>query len=147
MTLQQWLEDSWIRQITRSKQEVANLTRVAEREIADAILHGMSADNVFVHAYNAVRTLCQVALHASGFAVPKGGDQHLRVIESLKFTLGDQWADEAVYYDHCRRTRHKLMYDNTDIVQQRDAENLLASAKKLQNAIKQWLSDKHPDMV
>ena len=147
MTLQQWLDNSWIREAERSRQETRSLLGIAEREIADASLEGISGDGRFNHAYNAVRTLCQVALLACGFSVPKGGRQHERVIESLKFTLGQEWSEEADYFDLCRRMRHKSSYEGTGIAQSKDADDLLAAARKLYQAIEVWLATKHPDLV
>ncbi len=147
MTLQQWRDNGWIAEVDRSRVEVANLLGIAQREIADGSLEGMSADGVFDHAYGAVRTLCQVALHACGYSVPKGTDQHLRTIESLKFTLGGEWVEAADHYDRCRRMRHQSLYDRSGVVRAKDAFDLLASAKALADTVRQWLSKNHPDLV
>lgn len=147
MTLQQWRDNGWLAEVEPSKMEVANLLGIARREIADASLQGMSADGVFDHAYSAVRTLCQAALHASGFSVPKDSRQHERVIESLKFTLAGKWTQEADYYDQCRRTRHQSLYDRSGVAQPKDALDLLHSAKRLLEAVNQWLADNHSDLM
>ena len=84
---------------------------------------------------------------ASGFVVPKGMLQHQRVIESLKFTLGSEWADETDYFDLCRRNRHKSIYEQSGINQPRDADQLLESAKKLLTATEAWLQRDHPDLI
>lgn len=147
MTLQQWLDNGWVISAVPSRLELANLLSIAEREIADASLQGMSADGAFDHAYSAVRTLCQAALHATGYSIQRGVREHERVIESLKFTLDDEWTQEADYYDHCRRKRHQTMYERSGVTQAKDAAELVASAKRLLGAVRQWLSDKHPEML
>ena len=147
MSLQQWLENSWIRRVDTSTQEIAGLLQIAERETADARLPGISCDGRFEHAYNAVRSLAQLALHASGHVVPKGVRQHERTIESLKFTLGQDWSDEADYFDQCRRSRNKSLYDRAGMIQQRDADELLARAENLEPAVRAWLRDNHPDAL
>lgn len=147
MTLEQWFDSAWITKTTPSRLEVPNLLGIAEREIADASLQGMSADGVLEHAYGAVRTLCQAALHASGYSVPKAQRPHERALESLKFTLGEEWADEADYFDRCRRKRHQSMYERSGVAQEKDAAELLASARRLLPAVKKWLKDHHPDML
>ncbi len=76
MSLPQWLANSWIRKTARSAEHVGDLLAIADRQIADAGLAGISADGRFTHAYDAVRTLCEIALHAAGFGVPKGERQH-----------------------------------------------------------------------
>ena len=147
MSLQQWLDNSWITKSTPSREDIAGLIQIAERNLADASLEGLSPDGRFSLAYDAVRCLCQAALTASGFVVPKGMRQHERVIESLKFTLGNEWADETDYFDRCRRGRHKSIYERSGINQPRDADQLLESAQKLLTATKEWLQHDHPDLI
>ncbi len=147
MSLQQWLDNSWIRKTERSAEQIDELLAIASRQIADASLEGISADGRFNHAYDAVRVLCELALHAAGYSVPKGGRQHERSIESLKFTLGNQWATEADYFDRCRRRRHESMYDRSGVTQAGDADELLARARELHEAVNTWLRLHHPDLV
>ncbi len=151
MSLQQWLDNAWIIKVQAPRQETAqetaNLLAIAEREIEDAALEGISVDGRFSHAYNAVRMLCQVALHAEGYAVPKGGRQHERTLESLRFTLDGDWSKEVDYLDRCRRSRHKAVYEQTDVTQHQDADQLLTLAKKLLPSVKEWLSRNHADLV
>ncbi|MCH8146566.1 MAG: hypothetical protein IH987_01015 [Planctomycetes bacterium] len=146
MSLQQWLENSRIVRADPSKVEAADLLGLVDRDIADGSLEKISLDGRFEHAYSAMRTLCQLALHAEGYRVRK--DQgHKRVIESLKYTLGPEWNDQADYFDICRRTRHRLMYDRADVVNQTDADELLESAKKLRKDVIAWLRSNHGYLV
>ncbi len=148
MSLQQWLENSWISQVEpATKAEAAGLLAIADREIADASLDGISPDGRFALAYNAVRALGQLALRAAGFIVTKGMRQHERTIESLKFTLGGGWTDEVDYLDQCRRLRNKSQYDRSGQMQQRDADDLLASAVKLRTSVLKWLEENHPALI
>ncbi|MCH7705062.1 MAG: hypothetical protein IIB61_08120, partial [Planctomycetes bacterium] len=112
----------------------------------DASVEALSSDGRFDHAYAAVRSMGQAALLASGFAVPKGSRQHERVIESIRFTLGDEWSTEVDYYDRCRRMRHQSMYDHSGVAQESDAQELVSSAKRLFEALREWLSDRHADL-
>ena len=68
MSLHQWPDDGWIGKIEPSQQEVTSLLRIADRELNDASVAGLSPDGRLEHAYAAVRVLCQVALHAGGYA-------------------------------------------------------------------------------
>lgn len=147
MSLQQWLRNSWLRKIERSALEIANSLAIAEREISDGSLEGISPDGRFEHAYNAIRALCEVALHAEGFVVPKGQRPHERVIESLKFTLGEGYSDDVDFFDRSRRRRHQTTYDQPGTIQQRDADELLDAAKKLDTNVRSWLERNHPDLL
>ena len=147
MSLQQWLDNAWLKRATPSAQVVQSLLAIAEREIADASLEGISADGRFDHAYDAVRSLCEAALHASGYAVPKGGRKHERVIESLKFTVDGPWTDEVDLFDRSRRLRHQSIYERIGVVRQRDADDLLETARRLLEATREWLHAQHPELV
>ncbi|HUU60582.1 MAG TPA: hypothetical protein VMZ50_13660 [Phycisphaerae bacterium] len=147
MSLQQWVDNAWARTIEPSRQAVADLLTIADREIADASVDAISVDGRFDHAYSAVRSLCEAALHASGYTIPKGGRQHERVIESLKFTLGGHWGREVDFLDRCRRLRHQTLYERSGVAQAGDANQLLDIARKLNAEVRQWLGDHHPDLA
>ncbi len=147
MSLQDWLEDSWLTKTEPTARGMQDLLAIADRQIADAGLEGMSADGRFDHAYEAVRALCQAALYASGYAVPKRGDTHQRVIDSLKFTVGGDAGAQVDYFDRCRRVRHKTMYERADVVQRAEADKLLAAARELRDHVRQWFQEEHPDLV
>jgi len=117
---------------------------IASRELHDASLSGISTDGKFDHAYAAVRSLCDAALHAAGFQVPKGQRQHERVIESLKYTVGGRWAAQYDYLDRCRRKRHQNVYDTVGLIQEQDAEDLLETARSLYKEVLDWLKANHP---
>jgi len=144
MSLEQWLDNAWVMRIEPSARSISDSLAIARREVADASLQGMSADGRFDHAYDAIRGLCEAALHAAGFAVPKGARKHERLIESLKFTLQGRWLQDADFLDRCRRRRHQTMYERIGVVQQRDADELLATASNLHRDVRKWLRARHP---
>jgi len=147
MSLQQWHENAWLNKVQPSRHTVASLLEKAERDIADASVEALSVDGRFGHAYDAVRSLCETALHAAGYEVPRGQRAHERVLESLKFTLGGPWVATADFFSQCRRQRHDLMYKRAGVSQQKDADDLLQSARSLYEAVRDWLRRKHPDLL
>ena len=147
MSLRQWLDNAWLKQITPSAQVVESLLAIAEREIGDASLDGISVDGRFDHAYDAIRSLCEAALRASGYDVPRGGRKHEHVIASLEFTVDGQWTDEVDLLDRARRLRHQSLYERIGVVQRQDADDLLATARRLLEATRRWLQETHPELV
>jgi hypothetical protein len=147
MSLKQWLANSWIRQAPPNPVEISSLLNVARRDIADGGLEGISPDGRFDQAYEAVRTLCEVALLACGYQVPKGARKHELLIASLQFTLDNMWTGEVDFLDYCRRQRHQSLYDRVGVVQRSDADELLAMAKRLSDAVRRWLAEEHPELV
>jgi hypothetical protein len=147
MSLQQWLDNSWITRIKPSSEEVVSLLEIARREIGDGSVEGLSPDGRFTHAYNAARILCEVALNAEGYNVPKGSREHERTIESLRFTLGGDLGVQVDYFDRCRRQRHQSLYERSGVSREKDANDLLDAARKLDVAVREWLNRQHPDLV
>ena len=147
MSLQQWLDNSWIKKITTSREAIRGFLSIADREIADASLDGMSPDGKFDHAYSAVRCLCDAALHACGYGASKGSGAHERVIGSLKFSLGDEWAEDVDFLDFCRRRRNQTIYDMAGTVQDRDAQELLDVAVRLRSDVWEWLKQNSPRLL
>jgi hypothetical protein len=66
MTLQNLLGIS-LDAITPDRDTVAKLLAAADRNLADAQLAGLSAENRFDAAYKAIMQLAMVALHANGY--------------------------------------------------------------------------------
>ena len=147
MSLDEWLSSSWINAIEPSAGTIASLLAIADREIADASGESMSPDGRFGHAYGAIRALCEAALRAAGYVVPKSGRKHERVLQSLQFTIDGDWTAEVDFFDRARRLRHQTIYERTGVVQPRDADDLLATAKRLVTAVREWLRDRHPDLA
>lgn len=147
MSLQEWCENHWIHECERSANEIANLLAIAEREISDAGLASISSDGRFSHAYNAVRALCTAALHACGYRAAKGSSSHKRLIESLGLTVGEEMSGRIDYLDRCRRHRNRSMYDQSDSVQPREADELLVAAKNLQQEVRTWFENEHADLL
>ena len=147
MSLEQSLEKSWVNKTERSAHEVSNLLDIASREIADASLEGISSDGRFAHAYAAVRALCEIALHACGYTLPKGERKHERAIESLNFTIGPEWSNSVDFFDRCRRLRHRATLDCSGVAQPKEADDLLEEAQRLLDAVKVWLAEEHPDLA
>ena len=145
--MQLWRSNDWIRPTDRSPQVVGNLLDLARRQINDASLEGISPDGRFDHAYAAIRSLCEAALHAAGYSVPKGGRAHERVIGSLRFTVAGDWGEDVDFLDQCRRLRHQSIYERTGVAQRKDADDLLDTARRLLAGVEEWLAREHEDLV
>lgn len=67
MSLKKWVEFGWLRPHESSRQEIAGLLSIVDRDLKDANEHSISADWRFGIAYNAALKLCTILLHASGY--------------------------------------------------------------------------------
>lgn len=69
------------------------LLGIAERCVSDASLAGISSDGRLNNADDVVRCVCEAALHAHGYRVPRDDKRkHQRVIDSLEYTIGGAFA-------------------------------------------------------
>lgn len=82
--MQEWSQRGWIEAHKTSREEIGNLLRIAERDLAQSDTTGLSPDWQLNIAYNAALQCATAALAASGFR-PR---DHYYAIESLRFTLG-----------------------------------------------------------
>ena len=145
MTLKQWHGNGWLKAEPTSRQEIANLLAIVERDMKDAT-GSVSSDWRFGIAYNAALKLCTIALRAEGYRAAHGL-QHYRTIMSLPLTLGESHGDDATYLDACRSRRNKVEYDYVGGASDDDAQELLSFVKELRQAVLAWLKDNHPELM
>lgn len=146
MSLQNWAGNGWLSRHETSPQEIANLLAVVDRDLADAG-GDISADWRFGIAYNGALKLCTILLYASGYRTSRDGNQHYRTINAVPLILGAERQDDADYLDGCRRKRNIAEYDRTDVVTERDAEELVEFTEELRGAVLKWLEQYYPDLV
>jgi hypothetical protein len=88
-----------------------------------------------------------VALHASGYAAPKGPGQHKRGIDSLPYTLGREWSDVANYVEQCSRLRGQALYERVGVASEEEVTELLQTAEQLRTDVLAWLKTNHADLL
>jgi hypothetical protein len=86
-SLQDWRKFGWLKEHKTSRQEIADLFAVADRDLAASETPGLHNDWRFNISYNAALQLASAALAAAGFHAERA-NHHYRVIESLGLTLG-----------------------------------------------------------
>lgn len=147
MSLEQWLRSGWLQRNEPTVAQIQRLLQVVDQNISDAQAVGLSADGRFQHAYNAALQVCMIALLASGYQVPKGGSLHKRGIDSLRYTLGAKWSDTADHIERCSRLRGQATYERIGVVSEKDADDLLGTAKELRTDVINWLKASRPALV
>lgn len=144
MTLEQWRKNSWLREEAATKNEIKDLLAVVDREIADASIKQVSSDGRFMHAYDAALNLCAIALRVSGHTVPKGGSHHKRTIGALPLVLGQKYQEVSDQIELASRWRGQAMYDRAEVVQAKDADELVETAQQLRESVLAWIAQEHP---
>ena len=118
---------------------------VADRDLADAIVPGLSTDGRLSIAYNAALQLAAAALAAAGYRVSREGHPY-RLIQSLHLTIG---APPAVVdqLDLMRRKRNMADYQQAGRILDLEAAAMHDVAVRLREIVVAWLSKEHPEML
>ena len=69
MSLEQWLNNGWLRSHETSPREISELLSVTERDLKDARSADLSPDWTMSIAYNAALQAASAALAASGYGM------------------------------------------------------------------------------
>ncbi len=138
MSLADWAKNGWLRPHKISKEEIANLLEIVERDLKDASAKGLSDDWKFGIAYNAALKLCTILLHSSGYR-PEKNLAHYRALQSLPLILGDKYKSDADYLDTCRKKRNETEYEFAGNVSEDEVIELLDFCKELKSAVLTWL--------
>ena len=145
MTLQKWFNYGWLKEHKTSREEIANLLMIVNRDLEDAA-GDISHDWQFGIAYNAALKLCTVLLYAEGFR-PERTLQHYRTIKALPMILGSIRENDASYLDTCRTKRNVIEYDYIGGVSEKDVKELIEFVRELKQDVMKWVKEKHPELT
>ena len=145
MTLKQWQTNGWLKIEPTSRDEIANMLAMVDRDLHDAA-GSISPDWRFGIAYNAALKLCTILVRAEGVR-PAHGLQHYRAIMAMPLVLGQGRQADANYLDSCRTKRNTVEYDYVGGASDADADELIEFATELKAEVLKWLKDNHPKLL
>jgi hypothetical protein len=125
-----------------SKQEIDDLRSAVARNLRDAAIDALSADNRFGLAYEAALLLSKMALACAGYRV-KGQGAHQTSFLALPLAFGGASKKTAAYFDRCRRKRNAISYDTANVVTDTEVKEILAKAKGFQQTVEAWIAKNH----
>ena len=118
----------------------------AERNLADAQVDRISAENRFDAAYKAIMQLANAALQASGYrTLTSRPGHHITMIQTLGRTIGLD-PDRIITLDALRKQRNVADYSG-DVVPESAVEQCIASARDLLDEIRVWLKRHRPALL
>jgi uncharacterized protein (UPF0332 family) len=129
-----------------SPREIADLLAVAERDISDAQVEGVSLDARFNSAYNAVRIVATAILRCHGYRT-KGQGQHKTAFDALGCLSGPWDAERINYFDACRRQRNAAEYDRAGVASESQVKELLRRAKAFRKDVLDHLRRSFPQYL
>ena len=145
MSLQDWLNNNWVKQHTSSAREIKNLIGIADRDLTQSQLPGLFSDTRFTIAYNAALQCCAAALAASGYRVSREA-HHYRLIQSLQFTLNED-ISVIKLLDDFRRKRNISDYEISGTISEKEAVEMHELAQQLRKRVVLWLRKNHPALA
>jgi hypothetical protein len=129
-----------------SGKEVDDLLRLAERDLRDARVAGVSTDRRFMIAYEAAVALATIPLHCAGFRTD-GTGHHQTTFLALPLVMGAEVSELAGYFDSCRTKRNVSSYDRSGQVSETEATELFREAMQFKEVVESWLRINHPRLV
>ena len=145
MSLKDWQLNGWLAAHSTSPQEIADILRVADRDLQNSAVSGLSADWRLNIAYNAALQAATAALAASGYRTVREA-HHFRVIQSLVYTIGLE-GKAVTQFDAFRKKRNIGVYERAGIVSDHEASEMLSLAQKIRERVESWLKEKYPELL
>ena len=146
MSLERYVENSWLRREPTSRQEIADQLGIVARSMNDAAVEGISDDLRFYTAFNAVLALANTALRASGYRTTNQQGHHTRTLETLEYTIG---ADTKLIRKLLTfsKKRNVASYDSAGSISNQELRDILTTAEELRYTTKSWLRTAHPELL
>jgi len=141
-SLQDWRKFGWLKEHKTSRQEIADLFAVADRDLTASETLGLHNDWRFNISYNAALQLASAALAAAGFQAERA-NHHYRVIESLGLTLGVDAATIKTF-DTFRKKRNISDYERAGGISGLEANEMHELAERLRVDVEAWIQKNHP---
>lgn len=134
-----------LERVAPDREGIARMLAAAERNLADAQLAGLSAENRFDAAYKAIMQSAMAALRANSYrTLTSRPGHHQTTLQTLPLTIGLA-NDRMILLDGLRKQRNLADYEGEPVTAQTVAE-CLAQAKRLLADVKAWIAANKPEL-
>lgn len=145
MSLSSWHAARWLVEHKTSPEEIAELFAVAERDLRDSAVSGLSPDTQLGLAYNAALQLCTAGLAAAGYRASRER-KHYLTLQSSAFTFGAD-AKLVAQLEAFRKKRNVGDYERVGLTSQKEANELRDIAKDLRERVRSWIQLSRPELL
>jgi hypothetical protein len=146
MTLQNLLAIQRLQTFEATAEGVQRLLAAAARNLADAKLAVLSADNRFDAAYKTLMQCAMIGLWANGYRTSTSQPgHHQTALQALPLTMGLD-KDTVIVLDALRKQRNLGDYEGNPVTDAAVAE-CLKRAEALLAHTRQWLAKQRPDLL
>lgn len=146
MSLERYVENSWLRREPTSSQEIADQLGIVKRSMSDAAVVDISDDLRFYTSFNAILALANTALRASGYRATTQSGHHTRILETLEFTIRTDVRLLRKLFAFSKK-RNSASYDSAGSISDDDLAQILSTAQELRITVEDWLRKTHPELI
>jgi hypothetical protein len=140
MRLRDWLDSGDLQRQPATPEEIARLFEIADRDLADAAVKGVSRDGQFAIVYEAALTLAMIALRAAGYRTRGSSPgHHWLTLALLPEIMGPAQEPRSRYYQACRRKRHQAAYERAGVASEVEIEELAQDVTAFRQELGAWL--------
>ena len=131
MSYEELLNKGLIKRFKPSPSQVKNRIELAQRDIKSAkVMMASDRDWAFAMAYNAILQATRALMFAKGFRPGTGEGRHKVAVQFAEITLGEKFHNEIYIFDKMRSKRHRVIYDVSGIISQKEARETFEFAVK-----------------
>lgn len=131
MSYEELLNKGLIKRFKPSPSQVKNRIELAQRDIKSAkVMMASDRDWAFAMAYNAILQATRALMFAKGFRPGTGEGRHKVAVQFAEITLGEKFHNEIYIFDKMRSKRHRVIYDVSGIISQKEAREAFEFAVK-----------------
>jgi uncharacterized protein (UPF0332 family) len=139
MNYKELLSKGFIKHFKVSPVQVRKRIELAKRDIKAArAMMSNDHDWAFSMAYNAAT---RALMFAKGFRPGTGEGQHKIVVQFAELTLGEKFRGEIYTFDKMRSKRHRVIYDVSGLVSDKEAKHAFGFAVKFVNEVEKIVFD------
>ncbi|MBC5767373.1 DNA-binding protein [Ramlibacter albus] len=132
--------------VETDREQIGKLLEAARRNIRDAQLEELSAENRFDASYKAIMQVAMVALLANGYrTLTSKPGHHQTAIQTLPLTIGVP-KEDVIVLDALRKQRNLADYSG-DLISDEAVQECLASAQVLMSHVTKWLGKHRPELT
>jgi hypothetical protein len=144
MSLSDWARAQWLTELEGNQEEIGNLLGVADRDLKDCEITGLSNDARLAIAYNGALQSATAALRAAGYRLAREA-HHYRTILSLEHTIG--WDKKLIAkFEAFRKKRNLGDYTIAGSTSKKEADEMVALAQQLRKQVEDWIRENHPEL-
>ncbi|OIO34470.1 MAG: hypothetical protein AUJ70_01000 [Candidatus Omnitrophica bacterium CG1_02_40_15] len=136
MALENWFEQGKLVKHKATKEELAAILGVVERNFQDASIKGLSSDQKYILSYQAAFEASLALIKCHGFRPIKAG-HHYIVWQCMKDVLGERPCKSILLFEDAAKKRNKLSYDIAGLASQKEADEMCQESRNFVALIKE----------